>query len=289
MDNFVSEGRSLGQQRAYQGHSTISVPPVVPGSAGGTHELDDADEDSHVSVLGVSAKRVAGRQRQVDIGKARPEYIRYVQAVPKECRTPTRPRTPDPTARVSKRQFDRQLSEWRRLLHEYDDPSAPPEDELVLAESARTGEGGSLPSGQPKSRPVPQPSAPQSLMVDYTHQASLSSTVSVAGNLGNASPLVSFSNSPGVVEPDPSLQGSLGTILPASCREAEAAAGNLRLMKNSLKRDPLEPMKVNSNRELPELSEPMQVSPSSLNFSGPMYGGHANLVNGHTDPECLVS
>eukprot|EP00931_Biecheleriopsis_adriatica_P011558 TRINITY_DN112638_c0_g1_i1.p1 TRINITY_DN112638_c0_g1~~TRINITY_DN112638_c0_g1_i1.p1 ORF type:complete len:260 (-),score=34.63 TRINITY_DN112638_c0_g1_i1:203-982(-) len=72
----------------------------------------------------VTDRRAAARQRQVDIGKARPEYLRYLQCVPKDQRTPTCPRTPDPWACVSKRQFDRQLSEWRRQLHEYDDPEA---------------------------------------------------------------------------------------------------------------------------------------------------------------------
>mmetsp|Transcript_34796 Transcript_34796/g.63359 ORF Transcript_34796/g.63359 Transcript_34796/m.63359 type:complete len:234 (+) Transcript_34796:53-754(+) len=79
----------------------------------------------------VTDRRVAARQRQVDIGKARPEYVRYLQFVPKEQRTPTCPRTPDPLACVSKRQFDRQLSEWRRQLHEYDDPDAPPAEGIV--------------------------------------------------------------------------------------------------------------------------------------------------------------
>jgi len=69
----------------------------------------------------ITARRIAARKRQVEIGKARPEYLRYVQSIPPDRRTPTRPCTPDPTASVSKRQFDRQLSEWRRRLHEYDE------------------------------------------------------------------------------------------------------------------------------------------------------------------------
>jgi len=61
--------------------------------------------------------------RQIMIGKARPEYRRYVVDVAPEKRDPSQPSTPDPRARVSKRQFDRALSEWRRRLHEFD--SAP--------------------------------------------------------------------------------------------------------------------------------------------------------------------
>lgn len=78
------------------------------------------------SAASVTARRALARQRQIDIGKARPEYLRYVKEVSKERRLPSQPQTPDPHASVSKRQFDRQLSEWRRLLHEYDDPPAVP-------------------------------------------------------------------------------------------------------------------------------------------------------------------
>jgi len=93
--------------------------------------------------LQVTDRRVAARQRQVDIGKARPEYLRYLQCVPKEQRTPTCPRTPDPLACVSKRQFDRQLSGWRRQLHEYDDPDAPTAAEGMIdsGSSASSTEG----------------------------------------------------------------------------------------------------------------------------------------------------
>jgi hypothetical protein len=85
-------------------------------------------EEGHV---GSAARRAAARQKQVEIGKTRPEYLRYIQCVPKERRTASRPQTPDPKApSISKRQFDRQLSEWRRRLHEYDDP----EEERTLSQ-----------------------------------------------------------------------------------------------------------------------------------------------------------
>lgn len=66
------------------------------------------------------SRREAARQRQIMIGKARPEYQRYITRIPPECRSPSQPATPDPRARVSKRLFDRALGEWRRRLHEYD-------------------------------------------------------------------------------------------------------------------------------------------------------------------------
>lgn len=66
------------------------------------------------------SRREGARMRQILIGKARPEYKRYVSSVPVEQRDPTHPRTPDPRQRVSKRQFDRNLGEWRKKLHEFD-------------------------------------------------------------------------------------------------------------------------------------------------------------------------
>jgi len=67
-------------------------------------------------------RREQARQRQIAIGKARPEYRRYAQEVPREIRDASHPSTPDPRARISKRQFDRTLSAWRCRLHEYDVP-----------------------------------------------------------------------------------------------------------------------------------------------------------------------
>merc|ERR1719401_2074608 len=75
-------------------------------------------------------RREQARQRQIAIGKARPEYRRYIQEVPREVREASHPGTPDPRARISKRQFDRTLSAWRCRLHEYDVPR-------VAAESSR--------------------------------------------------------------------------------------------------------------------------------------------------------
>mmetsp|Transcript_3509 Transcript_3509/g.10244 ORF Transcript_3509/g.10244 Transcript_3509/m.10244 type:complete len:347 (+) Transcript_3509:62-1102(+) len=82
---------------------------------------DDNDDERPVAI---STRRAAARQRQIDIGKGRPEYNLYVQCVPPGRRRDDDPVTPDPYAPVSKRQFDRQLSTWRRQLHEYDCPAA---------------------------------------------------------------------------------------------------------------------------------------------------------------------
>eukprot|EP00929_Paragymnodinium_shiwhaense_P041987 TRINITY_DN21806_c0_g1_i1.p1 TRINITY_DN21806_c0_g1~~TRINITY_DN21806_c0_g1_i1.p1 ORF type:complete len:317 (-),score=35.05 TRINITY_DN21806_c0_g1_i1:243-1193(-) len=107
-------------------------------------------------------RRVAARQRQVDIGKARPEYARYLHLVPKEQRRPSRPNTPDPRAAVSKRMFDRQLSEWRRELHKYEDPDKPsPDEESEHAESeASDDEEACAPTTLPSSCDPARPLRP---------------------------------------------------------------------------------------------------------------------------------
>ncbi|CAE7029527.1 slbp2 [Symbiodinium sp. CCMP2592] len=61
------------------------------------------------------------RTRQIMIGKARPEYLRYREQVPFECRGPMHPRTPNAMDKCSKRDFDRKLSKWRRQLHNWSD------------------------------------------------------------------------------------------------------------------------------------------------------------------------
>jgi len=65
----------------------------------------------------VFVRRSQARQRQITIGKSRPEYKLYSSAVPFHRRTEHMPQTPDPHARISKRAFDRELACWRRGLH----------------------------------------------------------------------------------------------------------------------------------------------------------------------------
>lgn len=89
-------------------------------------EVDWAEEQDNEEFeeLDESAwqRRAQARLRQIHIGKARPEYRRYVHEVLPECRTKSQPSTPDPYDRVSKRQFDRALGAWRRQLHDFDTP-----------------------------------------------------------------------------------------------------------------------------------------------------------------------
>jgi len=123
----------------------------------------------------VWVRREAARMRQIAIGKARPEYRRYLAEVPVNLREPVHPSTPNPKDRVSKRQFDRALGDWRRRLHEFDaelgfDDTRPPSSDGPVQPGAMSrtptqtsGLGGesslSLPRHAvppPKSPPRPQ-------------------------------------------------------------------------------------------------------------------------------------
>lgn len=112
---------------------------------------EDYDEDADGCAW---SRREAARIKQIQIGKARPEYQRYLREVPHNRRNSSQPTTPDPRARVSKRQFDRALGDWRRRLHEFDAfPRGPPRHESEaqwssIGQSSRNSWGGGQASFQ---------------------------------------------------------------------------------------------------------------------------------------------
>jgi hypothetical protein len=65
-------------------------------------------------------ERQARRQHQIDLGKATQGY-RNLTVLRANGVIPHGPATPDPTVKnVSKRQFDKEIREWRRKLHAFD-------------------------------------------------------------------------------------------------------------------------------------------------------------------------
>lgn len=64
-------------------------------------------------------RRLAQRQKQIDLGKNTMGYQNYIAAFPKRS-SRNRSRTPDIHAAVSKRCFDGKIKAWRRALHKYD-------------------------------------------------------------------------------------------------------------------------------------------------------------------------
>lgn len=66
------------------------------------------------------AERQARRQHQIDLGKATQGY-KNLTVLRRQGKIREGPKTPDPTVKVSKRQFDKEIREWRRKLHAFDD------------------------------------------------------------------------------------------------------------------------------------------------------------------------
>lgn len=65
-------------------------------------------------------QRIQQRKKQIEFGKNTEGYKNYIQMIPFNRRTIEEPMTPDPESEISKRCFDRQLKEWRKKLHNYD-------------------------------------------------------------------------------------------------------------------------------------------------------------------------
>jgi len=109
---------------------------------------EDEDDGGNTDVTW--PRREAARLRQIGIGKARPEYRRYIAEIAIDQREPEHPRTPDYRARdVSKRQFDRALGDWRRRLHEF----AAARDAIADGDIVRGGRSRRAGSGRTAAAP----------------------------------------------------------------------------------------------------------------------------------------
>jgi len=77
------------------------------------------------------AKRLASRQKQIDIGMNTVGYQKYMEVVPLNQRKKVA-KTPDIHQVCSKRSWDGQVRKWRRELHVYDPPGQSIENDLAV-------------------------------------------------------------------------------------------------------------------------------------------------------------
>merc|ERR1712228_714189 len=68
----------------------------------------------------VDFHRITQRMRQIDIGKATPEYMNYISMIPKTQRSAQHPRTPNPREKMPNKWWKKKMNDWRKALHAFD-------------------------------------------------------------------------------------------------------------------------------------------------------------------------
>lgn len=113
-----------------------TLPIDRDGASAVARSLDfDGEADAEKKVKKVKAKetdvkRLASRQKQLDIGMNTAGYRAWLEQVPAAKRNTVGPRIPDLFQICSKRSWDGQVRKWRRELHSYDPEGTPmPEEE----------------------------------------------------------------------------------------------------------------------------------------------------------------
>jgi len=73
-------------------------------------------------------RRLAARQKQIDIGMNTVGYLKFLESIPPSARTKVHPKIPDIYQVCSKRSWDGQVRKWRRQLHDFDPTPAAGQD-----------------------------------------------------------------------------------------------------------------------------------------------------------------
>eukprot|EP01118_Nematostelium_gracile_P020410 TRINITY_DN9884_c0_g1_i2.p1 TRINITY_DN9884_c0_g1~~TRINITY_DN9884_c0_g1_i2.p1 ORF type:complete len:292 (-),score=93.16 TRINITY_DN9884_c0_g1_i2:42-917(-) len=98
-----------------------TVTPVVPKPKERKEKQKETDE-----------KRLASRQKQIDIGMNTVGYRRFLESVPENQRKKPEYRIPDKFQLCSKRSWDGQVRKWRRMLHQFDPEGATNDIDIDL-------------------------------------------------------------------------------------------------------------------------------------------------------------
>jgi len=78
----------------------------------------------------LDARRLAARQKQLDIGMNTLGYRRFLELIPESERNKGQWKMPDKFQVCSKRSWDGQVRKWRRMLHTFDPLDAKEEEAL---------------------------------------------------------------------------------------------------------------------------------------------------------------
>jgi len=99
-------------------HNILGGPRKKLLSIIAAYSRDTEHGDSRVEL---TEHKLAQRQRQLDYGYNTVGYVHYIERVPKDNREPHHCKTPDKYQLCTKRAWAKQVSAWRRALHQWDD------------------------------------------------------------------------------------------------------------------------------------------------------------------------
>ena len=123
---YRSESWKRAQQELNRKKRSAASSAAKPSVASDPNEIETDDH------------RLIQRQKQIDFGKKTPGYARYLSLVPRCKRDASlgHPVTPDLKMKISKRNWDKVVRNWRRALHKYDDPDDREATSITVAPSS---------------------------------------------------------------------------------------------------------------------------------------------------------
>lgn len=134
-DIMEDEDRRQNERSRSQGNRSNRARRKMPLSEVNSNSNQFSKRYEHVKSRAIAKpietneKRLATRQRQIDIGKNTEGYRKYVAEVTRRERTKDHPWTPDKFTVCSTRSWSGIMRIWRRKLHFWDPPSVVAQNE----------------------------------------------------------------------------------------------------------------------------------------------------------------